>query len=404
MSSGVLIYVQHLMGIGHQRRGAVIARALQDRGFDVTYVSGGLPVPGLDLGEAELVQLPPARAEDTRYARLVDEHGRPVDEAWREARSRQLLDVFDRARPDVLITETFPFGRGLVRRELLALVRGAKRRRAPPLLVCSVRDIVERRDDPAKYARMASNVEAYFDLVLVHSDPGVVPFEQSFPLTRRIARWVHYTGFVVEPFGEDVRPPTSGGEVLVSAGGGVVGERLLSTAIASRCRSSLAQAPWRVLVGPDIAEDRYRALRTSAGPGVIVERNRADFPQLLRRCRVSISQGGYNTLMEVLAAGARAVVVPFADVHEREQAVRARLFAARGLIDVVEADDLDPERLARGIDRALTRSGRGREHDPPRLDGAARSAELLARRLESASGFGFDSGKGNPGNRDAGIP
>lgn len=375
-----LLYVQHLMGIGHQRRAAVLARALLSRGFDVTYVSGGLPVVGLDLGRAEFVQLPPARAEDTRYARLVDEQGQPVDEAWRESRCRRLLQAYARARPDVLITETFPFGRGLLRFELLALVRAAKRSAAPPLVVCSVRDIVERRSDTAKYERMARHVEAYFDMVLVHSDPGVVRFEQSFPLARRLSRRVHYTGFVVEAASERLADPSPPGEVLVSAGGGVVGERLLRTAMQSRARSILARAPWRVLVGPDIAERCFCALRRSAGAGMVVERNREDFPRLLRRCRLSISQGGYNTLMEVLAAGARAVVVPFTDAHEGEQAVRARLLEARGLVDVVDGHGLNADELAAGIARALARPRA--EPGAVNLDGARRSAELLARRLE----------------------
>src|SRR5262245_37790331 len=38
----VMIYVQHLLGIGHQRRAAAIARALCKRALPVCYVSGGM--------------------------------------------------------------------------------------------------------------------------------------------------------------------------------------------------------------------------------------------------------------------------------------------------------------------------------------------------------------------------
>ncbi len=37
----VMIYVQHLMGIGHQKRASAIARAMAAKGLDVHYVSGG---------------------------------------------------------------------------------------------------------------------------------------------------------------------------------------------------------------------------------------------------------------------------------------------------------------------------------------------------------------------------
>ena len=68
----VLFYVQHLLGIGHQRRGATLTRAMQEAGLQVSYISGGHSIPNLDLGGAELVQLPPARAVDLYFKKLVD--------------------------------------------------------------------------------------------------------------------------------------------------------------------------------------------------------------------------------------------------------------------------------------------------------------------------------------------
>ena len=53
MTARVFFYVQHLLGIGHLRRAAVLARALADGGFDVLLVSGGAPEK-LDIGRARL--------------------------------------------------------------------------------------------------------------------------------------------------------------------------------------------------------------------------------------------------------------------------------------------------------------------------------------------------------------
>jgi predicted glycosyltransferase len=57
--------------------------------------------------------------------------------------------------------------------------------------------------------------------------------------------------------------------------------------------------------------------------------------------------------------------------------MRARLFAEKGLLEVVDEDSLSPEALARAIDRAAARPR------PPApeidLDGARRTAELVAR-------------------------
>jgi predicted glycosyltransferase len=107
-----------------------------------------------------------------------------------------------------------------------------------------------------------------------------------------------------------------------------------------------------------------------------VERNRSDFPVLLANCRLSISQGGYNTVMDIVRTGARAVVVPFAGGAEVEQTLRARLLAERGWIDMLEEAHLTPHALAKVIDRALQRTPSATS--AVRLDGAQNSARLLA--------------------------
>ena len=60
--SDVFFYVQNLLGIGHVSRAAVLAKAMTKAGLTVDFVLGGFPIPGLDAGEAHLVQLSPARS------------------------------------------------------------------------------------------------------------------------------------------------------------------------------------------------------------------------------------------------------------------------------------------------------------------------------------------------------
>ncbi len=69
--SRVFFHVQHLLGIGHIRRAAVLARTLAASGFDVLLVSGGAPLK-LDLGGARFHQLPPVRARDEGLAKVIE--------------------------------------------------------------------------------------------------------------------------------------------------------------------------------------------------------------------------------------------------------------------------------------------------------------------------------------------
>ena len=363
-----LFHVQHLLGIGHLTRTAILARGLADDGFDVTVVSGGVPVPGVDFGRARLCQLPAARVADRRFRQLVDEGGDPVDDAWKDRRRDRLLALYEEVGPDVVLTELFPFGRRQLRFELLPLLERCARdrdRTGRPRIACSVRDILVESPRPERNREMLELACRYYDRVLVHGDPRFVSLAATFPHAGAIADRIAYTGYVVGRPGrapaEPARPAGDGeGEVVVSAGGGAVGGSLFEAALLARPRTRLARVPWRLLAGDNLPEPAFRSLEARAPPGVVVERFRPDFPTLIRRARLSISQGGYNTLMEVLDAGLRAVVVPYAGGLETEQTLRANLLAARGFVEVVAEDALGAGTLAAAVDRAFgkpTRDG-----------------------------------------------
>jgi predicted glycosyltransferase len=355
----VFFYVQHLLGIGHLKRAAALRRALEQAGFDVTLASGGAPVPGISV-----LQLP--SVSSINFKQLLDEKGRPVDEAWKARRRDRLLEAFRENFPRVLVIELFPFGRRQMRFELIPLLEAAIAAPRRPLIACSVRDLLQ--PNPAREAETLERFERYFDRLLVHGDPRIASFEQSFGGAARLAGKLHYTGYVVE------QAPAAGeagsGEVLVSAGGGAVGRALLETAIRARPLTRLGHCTWRVLAGVN-AKD----LDGLHGDGVIVERSRDDFTLRLRNCVLSVSQAGYNTVVETLQAGARAVLVPYAGGAESEQTSRARLLAGRGLVQMVEENALTPAALAAAIDRA---AGAPRPApDAIDLNGAQRTTELL---------------------------
>ncbi|MCW5752538.1 MAG: glycosyl transferase family 28 [Alphaproteobacteria bacterium] len=350
----ILFYVQHLLGIGHLRRAATLTRALQRAGLRTTLVSGGHEIPGLDLAGADFVQLDPTRASDETFKTLVAADDTRIDDAWRERRRERLVATWREVRPHVLIFELFPFGRRQMRFEILPLLELARAARERPLVVSSVRDILVGQQKPEREREMVELVRTYFDRVLVHGDPALIPFDRTFPPAREIADRLSYTGYVVDETGLAGDDGEAGrDEVLVSAGGGATGERLLATAIAARPHTAPAGRRWRILVGAAASEASFAALRDAAAAqeGILVERARGDFPRLLRRCHLSVSQGGYNTMMEVIQAGCRALAVPFAGGTETEQTLRAALLAERGLIQVLDEAKLSVPALAAAIDR-----------------------------------------------------
>lgn len=380
----LFFHVQHLLGIGHQMRAAALARACCARGFDLHYVSGGFPDREFGLDTATYHQLPPTRVKNADFANLVDDGDRPVDDAWWEKRVTATLSLFDRLQPDILLLEGFPFARRKFGRELLPLIDKARRRGVP--VVTSLRDILVTPSKEDKRRKALEIAQDALDAVLVHGDPALVRLEQSFPGVENLGARLYYTGYV--DGGAPVQPGTerSSGEVVVSVGGGAVGEALIETALAAQAIfSETDDRPWRLLLGPNLPENYVQDLKSKVlDKNIIIESARTDFREILAKAAASVSQAGYNTVMDILAARCPAVLIPFARGGENEQSLRATLLAEHGLAQVLAEDRCDGRDLARAIGRAVA-SGSPTAF-PYALTGADASATLLYKMVQRNRG------------------
>lgn len=357
MTGSVLFYVQHVLGIGHLRRALYLVNGMTQEGLAVTLVTGGEPMPELVSAKArDVVQLPPLRATDASFRNLVGLDGQPADETLWSERHEMLLAALAEARPDAVLIEGYPFARRAFRRELEPLIAAARACRPRAIVLCSLRDIVVPPREEKRAQEIVDNIRADFDAVLIHGDPRLIRLEESFPLASEIADRLVYTGYVAAPEPAIRDAGNAGtGEVLVSAGGGAVGGALMRAALAARRRGCLADTGWRILTGPNLPAAEFAELTADLPEGVVVERYRSDFAEMLRRCRVSVSQAGYNTVLDIIGAHIPAVLVPFAEEHETEQTLRAERLAACGVIEMLPAAALSPERLADTIERAVRR-------------------------------------------------
>jgi predicted glycosyltransferase len=358
MKRRVMILVTHLLGVGHLTRAALLADGLHQAGMEVTLVSGGRPVPNLSKAGWRFVQLPPVNIVGTDFSNLLDGHGQPITDPLEEARRRLLLETLHDTRPDIVITEHFPFGRRQLSSEFLALVNAARAQTPPARIVASIRDVLVAPTRLAKIDEANDRVSTLFDLVLVHGDKSVLPLDRSWPGTAAIAGKLHYTGYITAS-GPDIAATRSSGEILVSGGGSAAALPLLSCAIraAHLCTPAVA---WRILAGHGVSPDDFTDLQQQAAAGprastIIVERARPDFPSLLAACAVSVSMAGYNTMLDLIRAQCPAVVIPFDQGLETEQTMRAKAWADAGFVAVVNSRQLDPESLLAAIDGARAR-------------------------------------------------
>jgi len=377
----LLFYCQHAMGMGHLVRSLALARVLS-QSFRVVLLNGGELPPNLSLPETvEVVNLPPLRLVDgqliscdTRYS-LGQAQNERVD---------RILSSFEQLRPEVLLIELYPFGRKKFEFELLPLLEHAKTQtRFAPLVACSLRDILVsgRTNRQKREQRILATANRWFDVILVHSDPGFARLEESFHSCIYLTPSVRHTGFVVGDHQQQPRNQSGNGEIVVSAGGGHYGFRLIRAALDAHALLADTKLTMKVIAGPFLPESQWQKLQAAVVDrrGVTLVRSVPDLYSELCQARASISQCGYNTAMEIVQAQVPALVVPFGDGGEDEQLKRARRLKTLGAVRVLEQKKLTPQRMADEITKLVRFRPRTTHLN---FDGARRSAEILFDRLQ----------------------
>jgi hypothetical protein len=276
----VLFWVQHLLGSGHLKRAAILARAIGKRGLRVVIASGGTPAPWLLGDDLELVQLPPVRASDLSFASLLDEHDRPIDDRFR-APPRPPARVVpgappggDRDRDASVRPARVPV------RAAAALEAAAARPR--PWRLCSVRDVV-RKPDPEGWCLDAAQAHAH-SIASGRIPTALILLELTFPTPQRSGSPGRDRLRDRSRCGAHRRGPGRG-----AGPAGAPGRRAIARGGARGARSDLPQRPWRLIAGGHPPATRSR--RSPSGcRGARFGAQRDNFPALLANSLLSVSR------------------------------------------------------------------------------------------------------------------
>ncbi len=408
-----MLYCQHLAGIGHLVRSTELARSMSAEGWEVLLICGGNVPPDYLFPDSIKVEQLQAIQSDPEYKVLFPSAVDVDLDQVKASRKLRLLELLESFRPQVIVTELFPFGRKQFAYELMPLLERARSATQAPLIVASVRDILVRKHNPeAHERRVLEIVNSLYDMVLVHSDERVQPLRSTYACAQAIHPPVVHTGYIVASQGtEDNHPhdctqdtpipffPKGEQFILVSCGSGRLhaGRELISAVLqAAPALARMSNDKVVICAGPLVPIDTFREYQRSAAqlPNVQLVHDVPSVSGLLRQASLSISLGGYNTVMELLAARAQGLVLAAAPNGDNEQKLRVESLSSKGLLRELRVEDLGKDRLVELIREALATPLPAAD---VRMNGAEESARLLTQYHE----FGrFD--RSGPGSSPTG--
>jgi len=207
---------------------------------------------------------------------------------------------------------------------------------------------------------------------------------QAYAIPDDIARKITFVGYIqrtARPHPRDFKTlyaARTGRLVLVALGGGGDGNLLLRSFFEGYERLGERPDFEVVAVTGPLMSPRKRAQfkeRAARLPGLTLLEYTDAMPDLIESADFVVSMGGYNTICELACAGARALIVPRR--HPRkEQLVRARLLAGRGVVNCFDDEATDSrglmDRVVAGLAAPAPTRGWGLD-----FNGLERSARAL---------------------------
>ena len=369
-----LLYSHDTYGLGHFRRCSVLARALvgADPRAQVLIVTGSPQAQAFPLPDrVDTVKLP-CVTKDGR-GRYRPRRLGPALEPLVRLRAGLIVAAARAFEPDVILVDHAPNGMG---GELVPLLDRLEGRPDRPRLVFGHRDIIDdagrveadwHRDD-------VWSLLAHYDQVLVYGDESLPTTATELDLARRIAAPITHTGYLAPHMPEAVEAEPF---LLVTPGGGGDGQALLRRYLDAVAAGATGDLRSVVVTGPLLSAGRRAELFTRAAelPSVDVVGFSDRLRSLISSAAGVVSMAGYNTVVEELAAGQPALLVPRC-TPRLEQYLRAIRLAPRTRLTSVLVEQLDAAQLAAFVERC------GSEHpgdDPPgvAIDGVTNAVRTL---------------------------
>ena len=377
----VLIYFTHKESLGHTTRTLSIISALLKQYPKKTRISvfqAGKKQAYLDIPkQVDWFNLPNPFYSKLNFRKGTSQVFVPL---YAKIRARYMLSKIKEIRPDIFITEFFPFGREDCRFELLPVLTHLKKSGVRifasigyPYIVRSNIDILI--GHCGLYDRFFIHTPKDLEFNFLKEDIDNPLLKAVYQRTfNHIKDKIVYTGYIM-PFNclnirekDEIRKKFNAeGKkmVVISRGGGVRYPKIISHSIAALRHLKSRDFIFVVAAGPSTSHKEmalFKGLAKDAPrESLYLFRYLADLPSYLNASDVSVSMAGYNTSVPLLYFKKRCVLIPSREDPETalgyccEQISRSRLMQQYIGSEILDYHDATPKKIADLIQKAATK-------------------------------------------------
>lgn len=296
--------------------------------------------------------------------------------------------------PDIFLVDHMPHG---AMGELIPALEAMKHSRIHTQVVLGLRDILDSPDVTIQRWKVEGAydaIERYYARILVFGMKDVYNVVEKYQIPEGDARKVFYCGYVTNLAtannAHTIRARYLANQsidtklIVVMAGGGADAYPMMSTLIDAlpkvldhqKCALAVVTGPF---MPPELIADLNK--RAAQLPIFMME-SVNDSVSHIAAADLVISMAGYNTSVEILRMRRPAIIIPRAG-PSAEQRTRAKLFAEKRWVDMIDPDELTPKKLAQRISYHFKHPMEGNSNEPPNLNGAVSAAALTLSVLAS---------------------
>lgn len=363
----IAFLTQYLYGLGHSNRVKLIAE--ETAKYTDVLIINQLFKPPLEYSVPQVSFL-----EDTKPPPGRSLSGYVMNESLTNYRVKRFIDVLEKYKVKLLVSEGFPFCRHQYANELFKCFEECKKRGIK--IVVSIRDFPW--DDPHEdqlkdWVNLTQNLicKYYVDKILVHGDPKILPlysdrtkYSNSNYIINDIKDLMVYTGYVCD---DSLKPHNKTNNIIYVSTGLNKDEGMLLFKEITKIASNFKDYRFVMPVA-----NRYLKTGSSIKDNMIFVDYIPNLGKKIQSCSALITYGGYNTTMEIVKTRVPSIVIPRQDGHKLEQFVRAYVFESYGYFKVLNNKEF--HKLTDTLNTVLNTEPNGFEFD---LKGTSKSANEI---------------------------